>query len=175
MLGRERDYTIPRVPTFKDMEELKESVRADVERAKKDIIESLDSQKKKITDDVRKSMGVQSCGICDDYGHKARDCSKFDTSRFCRVCGDSYHVTKNCPESKRSCGRCGMKNHHNIKIHDITDKTKRSALIKETEGDAFDHFLQVVEKKENSGQELGKPMERGNLGLAGGKKYKNWK
>ena len=66
-----------------------------------------------------------------------------------------------------------MKNHHNIKIHDITDKTKRNTLIKDTEGDAFDHFLQVVEKKESSGQELAKPIERGSLGLAGGKKYKN--
>ena len=119
-------------------------------------------------------MGVQSCGICDDYGHKARECPKLDSSQFCRVCGDSYHITKNCPESKRSCGKCGMKNHHNVKIHEITDKSKRSALIKETERDAFDHFLQVVDKRENEGQVPSKKSEKSNLGLAGAKKFKNY-
>ena len=37
------------------------------------------------------------------------------------------------------------------RIHEITDKAKRSCLIKEAKGEEFDHFLQIVQERgENS-------------------------
>ena len=139
--SKEREYTIPKVPTFKDMEDLKNSFNESHNKAKQEIIDAMEKQQKSLLKEVLKSTGAQSCGICGEYGHKSRECPKFDKGKFCRVCGDSYHVTERCVEDKKVCTKCGMKNSHNSRIHEITDKAKRAALIKETKGDVFDHFL----------------------------------
>ena len=92
---------------------------------------------------MAKQTGVDICGICEEVGHRGRDCSKLDLDKWCRVCGDNFHLTENCKEDKSKCLKCGKKNHHATMLHEETDAGKRLTLIQEF-GNIFKHFVQVV-------------------------------
>ena len=127
----------------------------------------MEQLRKDVTNYMRAASGAKACGICDEYGHEGKNCSLYDPSKWCRVIGNNYHLTKNCTESKSMCSRCGMKDHHNVKIHSVVDKNKIKVLLAMREiGDPFDHFLfsqsgdgseKAAPKKTEGGQEANYP------------------
>ena len=130
------------------LEEIREKIDQGFKEVKDQIKADNESSCNRILQEVRKMAahsGANICGICDSVGHKGRDCPKLDLEKWCRICGDNYHLTKNCKEDKRKCGRCGKIDHHATKLHKETDLGKRMILIREF-GDLFKHFLEVRTK-----------------------------
>ena len=148
-----KGYVIPRVPTMADLEGLRTSWEADLEKVKKEMIEEMKNQKQEILDNLRKfaQHGVGTgCGICQELGHKGRDCPKFDKLKWCRACGDDYHITANCTKDRKKCGKCGEKDKHCTELHSIQDIDKRFTLVREF-GTPFQHFMQPEEAKNTKG------------------------
>ena len=139
------NYTIPKLADCDAVEQLKTKIDLGFKDLKASIKAECDSNCDKILKEVRKvahQTGVDICGVCDAVGHRGRDCPSLDLTNWCRICGNSYHITKNCKEDKKKCGRCGKRDHHATMLHDETDMRKRLTLIQEF-GDLFEHFVQV--------------------------------
>ena len=152
-----KEFTIPKVPTSKDMEALKASWEGAVNDLKREFKEELWMQTEEVVGCVRQTAFQVSgnlCGICELGGHVGENCPKFDPAMWCRVCGSDYHLTKNCVKEKR-CNRCRSKDSHCDSLHEVGTLDKKLTLIKEY-GDSFRHFLETGEEKKSRKTEVKK-------------------
>ena len=68
-VSKEGVYNIPKVPTFKDMENLKSSIDTKLDVVKEELLKEIKGLKKEIGDTVKKvayQSGGNVCGICDE-------------------------------------------------------------------------------------------------------------